>query len=393
MTRSAGSLKGAYGALNGVYWMLCCVAYAFSSNFLLARGYSNSQLGAIVAAGYVLGLVLQPVAASIADRTARAPVAVITAGTILTGGLALALLALPGRSLAVTTAQVLFLTQVSVLQPLVNAFAYYIERLGTPIPFGACRAAGSLSYGLLAAALGGLIRRSGENVIPASGLITAVLMAALMAWFATAGTPADAAEDRVAAQKKAAGGVLQNRSFRAVLAASALLYFGHTFQSGYLIQIVRGVGGDDADMGMLAMYVAVLELPAMFLFERLLRRFGCGRLLRCAAVCFAAKNLLVLAAGSLGTLYGAMSLQLGAFALFIPASVRYAGELSGPDDANRAQAYVTAMCTVGSVCASGFGGVLIDALGLRAAIGAAAVCSCAGAVIMTLGVKTARADK
>ena len=387
--KSSRSLNGAYGALNGVYWMLCCLIYSFSSNFLLGRGYSNSELGVIVAAGYILGLLLQPVAASVADRTVRAPVAVIAGGAAAVGLTALALLFLPGKSVAVTAVYGLFLTLVIMLQPLVNAFAYYIERMGTAVPFGVCRAVGSLAYGLLAAVLGGLIQRTGENVVPASGFFTAVLMVGLMAWFASAGTP-PAREDRPGPQTDPAGSVLRDRSFRALLLSAVLLFFSHSFQSGYMLQIVRGVGGGHRDMGLLTMYVAVLELPAMFAFELLSRRFSCGGMLRFAAVFFAVKNLLVLAAGSMGGLYMGMTLQLTAYALFIPASVRYAGELSGPRDANRAQAWVTAFSTAGSVCASGFGGVLIDRFGLRTAVAAAAASACVGAAVMVLGVRKAK---
>ena len=95
-------LRGAYGALNGVYWMLCCIIYSFSSNFLLGRGYTNSALGAIVAAGYILGLAMQTPAAALADRTARAPLAVIGGATAAVGLTTAMLLAMPGRSWTVT---------------------------------------------------------------------------------------------------------------------------------------------------------------------------------------------------------------------------------------------------------------------------------------------------
>ena len=186
---SSRSLRGAYGALNGVYWMLCCLAYSFSSNFLLGRGYSNSALGAIVAAGYILGLALQTPAAALADRTARAPLAVIGGSTAAVGAVTAAVLFLPGRGPVLTAVYVLWLALIIMLQPLVNAFAYYIERLGTAIPFGVCRAVGSLTYGVLAAVLGRVILRTGVNAVPAAGLVTAALMLALMAWFSRAGTP------------------------------------------------------------------------------------------------------------------------------------------------------------------------------------------------------------
>ena len=383
-------LRGAYGALNGVYWMLCCLAYSFSSNFLLGRGYSNSALGAIVAAGYILGLALQTPAAALADRTARAPLAVIGGSTLAVGAVTAAVLFLPGRGPVLTAVYVLWLALIIMLQPLVNAFAYYIERLGTAIPFGVCRAVGSLTYGVLAAVLGRVILRTGVNAVPAAGLVTAALMLALMAWFSRAGTPSPAAERDISS---GAGSVLKDSRFRALLIAAVLLFFSHSFLSGYMLQIVRGVGGDDADMGMLTMYVAVLELPTMFLFDRLLRRFSCAGMLRFAAVFFAVKNLLVLVSGSLGGVYGGMTFQLLGYALFIPASVRYAGELSGPQNANRAQAYVTALSTLGSVCASGFGGVLIDALGLRAALAITSASACLGALVMALGVRDKKTAK
>ncbi len=383
--KSGRSLRACYAALNGLYWMLCCLIYSFSSSFLLGRGYSNSGLGLIVAAGYVLGLALQPLAAALADRRARAPLWVIGGSAAAVGLAVLALLFLPGRGAAVTAVYVLFLALVIMLQPLVNAFAYYIEGLGTAVPFGVCRAVGSLAYGLLAAVLGWVVQRAGVGAVPASGLITAALTVALMVWFAGAGTPSEAA--RTESAQSDGRGVLRRRPFRALLAAGTLLFFSHSFLSGYMLQIVQNVGGGSGDMGMLTGWVAVLELPTMFLFERLLRRFSCGGLLRFAAVFFAVKNLSALAAGSVGGLYAAMGFQLISYALFIPASVRFAGQLSDPGGANRAQAYVTTATTFGSVCASGFGGLLIDALGVRAALAVTAGSACLGALVMVLGLR------
>ena len=385
MSRSM-RLRGAYAGLNGVYWMLCCLN-SFTASFLLGRGYSNSELGAVMAAGYVLGLALQQPAASLADRTARSPLAVIAAGTGLVGAAAAVLLALPGRSFAVTAVYVLFFAFIILLQPLVNGFAFFIERLGTTVPFGICRAVGSLGYGLLAAVLGRVVQRSGVNAVPLAGLLTALVMLGLMGWFSRAGTPPEAAAEKSAGPAAGSGSVLRDRRFRMMLLATALLFFSHSFLSVYMLQIVQNVGGNNEDMGLMTAFVAVLELPTMFLFDRLLRRVTCGGLLRFSAVFFAVKTTLVLAAGSLPAVYGGMFFQIFAYALFIPASVRYAGQISGPENANRAQAWVTVMTTVGSVCASGLGGVMIDRLGLKAALALAAICAAAGAAVMVLGVR------
>ncbi len=386
MARSGRALNGAYGALNGVYWMLCCLAYSFTGVFLLGRGYSNSQLGVIVAAGHVLGLVLQPVLASLADRPARAPLAVIAAVTGAAGLAAAGLICLPGKSWAVTVLTAGFLALVIVLQPLVNGLAYYLERLGAAVPFGLCRAVGSLAYGLLAAVLGRVVLRTGEIAVPAAGILAAAVLLLLAGLFARAGAP-DRARREEGGGASPAGGLLADDRFRRMLAATALLFFAHAVLSSFTIQIVENVGGDSGDMGLLTGYIAVLELPGMLLFERLLRRFSAGSLLRFSAVFFPVKTLLALAAGSVAGLYGAMFFQGLSYALFIPASVRWAGQMAGPDRVNRAQAWITAMITVGNICASALGGLLLDGAGVGWTLAAASASAAAGAALMVFGVK------
>ncbi|MCE2604310.1 hypothetical protein LH384_35040, partial [Pseudomonas aeruginosa] len=47
------------------------VASSFASVFLLARGYSSSQIGVTLAAANILAVVLQPMVADLADRIKR----------------------------------------------------------------------------------------------------------------------------------------------------------------------------------------------------------------------------------------------------------------------------------------------------------------------------------
>ena len=60
-----------YACIHGTYWMLYGVVCSFSSVFLLARGYSNSEIGVILAVANVAAVVLQPAAADLADRSRK----------------------------------------------------------------------------------------------------------------------------------------------------------------------------------------------------------------------------------------------------------------------------------------------------------------------------------
>ena len=49
-----------YACIHGTYWMFYGVASSFASVFLLARGYSSSQIGVTLAAANILAVVLRP---------------------------------------------------------------------------------------------------------------------------------------------------------------------------------------------------------------------------------------------------------------------------------------------------------------------------------------------
>ncbi len=384
--KSPRALNGAYGGLNGTYWMLCCVAYSFTGVFLLGRGYSNSALGAVIAAGHILGLLIQRPLAALADRGGKAPLAVIASVTAAVAAASAGLLLLPGMGPAVTALSACLLALVISLQPMVNGLTFYLERLGAAVPFGVCRAVGSVAYGLLAAVLGRLLLHTGEDAVPLFAMLAAGAVLALIAWFSRAGTP----EDGPGEAEKTGGKLRVRGPFLAMLAATALIFFAHAVLSSFTIQIVEDVGGDSGDMGLLTGYIAVLELPAMLCFERLYKRFSAAGMLRFAAAFFVMKPLVCFLARSVAGLYAAMSFQALSYALFIPASVRYAGEMSGHGDANRAQAWVTAMITVGNIAASLAGGVLIDRAGVKTALAIATVSAALGAAVMLLGVRGKR---
>lgn len=60
-----------YGAVHATYWMTYAIIGSFASAFLLGRGYSNSEIGVILAVGSVAAVFLQPVLADIADRSKK----------------------------------------------------------------------------------------------------------------------------------------------------------------------------------------------------------------------------------------------------------------------------------------------------------------------------------
>ena len=64
-------LNSTYGAIFGAYWIVYAVVSSFASVFMLAKGYTNSQIGITIAAANILAVVMQPLIADFADRSRK----------------------------------------------------------------------------------------------------------------------------------------------------------------------------------------------------------------------------------------------------------------------------------------------------------------------------------
>ena len=54
------ALTGQYSAVQGTFWMGYCVCISFAAVYLQGLGYTNAQLGVVMAVGNLLGAVLGP---------------------------------------------------------------------------------------------------------------------------------------------------------------------------------------------------------------------------------------------------------------------------------------------------------------------------------------------
>ena len=64
-------LNVGYSGIFATYWMVYGVVASFSSAFLLEAGYSNSEIGIILAVASIISCVIQPAIADVADRSKR----------------------------------------------------------------------------------------------------------------------------------------------------------------------------------------------------------------------------------------------------------------------------------------------------------------------------------
>lgn len=362
-----------YAIVQGFYWMSYCGAFSFAAVYLQYRGYSNTGLGLVVAAGCIAGFLLPQALAALIDRSER-----VTVFHCLWALLALqvliltALLFLPGHTALVSVLYALYLCLVTAVNPMNTQMSLELEFRFGHINYGAARGTGSLAFVPVSILLGILLERRGAGLLPVVNLLCLAAQLGILLCLDLS-VRADGAAGSVGLPRTHNGSstgefIRNNRRFFLLMLGTALIYFAHNLMNNFMINVVNNVGGDTSDMGMLHGYIAALEIPVMFLYDRLTHRISCAMTLRIAVTAFFLKALAVALATSMAGLYAACALQALSFALLTPAIVRYVNLYVDHRDSAKGQALAYGMVTLGNVFSSSIGGILFDALSVRQAL-------------------------
>lgn len=395
-------LNSGYGAIFGTYWILYAVISSFASVFMLARGYSNSQIGITLALANVLAVILQPLIADFADRSKR--LGVIGTTEIMTAAMLIftvGMFTFKGGTVALCVVFVLLIGFHTVLQPLFNSMAFSLEECGVAINFGISRAVGSLAYSIFVAAFGTVVELHGVDVMPVASEVTGLLLLASLAFTghyfrkAKAGQgsgSSDFPNDKKAQADYESEGedeeinlmqfIKRNRMFFILNLGIIGLYFSNAVLNFYMAQIVDGIGGTTEDMGRILGVMAFLEIPTMVFFKQLMNRFSCRTLLKVASIGFTVKIALCWVASSVIMLYIAQLFQLIGFALFLPGMVYFTNEIMSRGEAVKGQALYTTMITLTTVFSSLAGGWILDASGPKTLTFTATLATAAGAALI-----------
>lgn len=411
MKRSSRILNAGYANIFAAYWMFYGVANAFASAYLLPKGYTNAEIGIILAVGSVLAIFLQPIMADIADRSKKLSLLGVTqlsAGLLIV--LEATLFAMAHKSLALWVVFVMIIAWLTALQPLFNSLAFHLEESGVHIHFGVCRGMGSLGFALLTAVLGTFVEMWGANILPAVGELTlaGLLVTIIIVKREFEGCVKMKAQARSVGVDTGAGGdaevplplpldsvdkqeeinlwrfIHDNKLFLILNIGVIGLYFSNAVLNNFMLQIVNAVGGTSEDMGRVLAVMAFMEMPALFFFDKVKVRFSCQTLLKVAAVGFTLRVALIFLAKSMTVIYLAHIFQTLGFALFLPAMVVFIGDVMRHGEAVKGQAFFTAMTTVAAMISSVLGGIMLDVRDAHFMLLVSTLVTAAGALVIII---------
>lgn len=353
------AIWGAYGCL-----------FSFANRYLLAQGLSSMRIGLILGIATGASFLLQPLLTVLTDRfsvfSCRRILVLCTALMALSAAALLLRLSAP----VVVGLYALACVCLQVLPAFANALGMNAIHSGKTLNFGLSRGIGSVCFGVSAQLTVPLIDRFGLNAVPfCSALVGAVLIGAALAFPELETRGGDNGEQPT----PALAFFRANGRFAVLLVGIVLLYIGHNVLSNCMYQIAV-YKGDGSAQGTALLIAAVLELPAMFLFTKLLKLAKCERWLCVSCVFFSVRLGLTLLLPGVGGLYAAQVAQMLGFALFTVSSVYYVGMVIDKRDVVKGQTYLAVANTLGCLIAHFLGGALIDGVGVGMAL---AICTAA----------------
>ncbi len=380
-----------YALINILYFAGFCTIHAYAAVFLLDKGFTNTQVGIVLAAANILSALLQPAVAGIIDRGGRITnrIVILFSVLFLLLGCILLLIATNGFILVFTVFGLMYTIQF-VYQPIIIAMNFEYAQAGCDINFGLARGLGSAGFAVTSLFLGSAIESYGTNVIL---YVTIAVMIVSLIIVYTFKKPAVDGQANVDSEEfitdNDQSGQSQNffvryKKYTIFLVGTACLFFAHNAINDYMIQIIRNVGGNESQMGYATFLQAILELPVMAMIGILLKKFKVQHLLIFSAVFFFIKSLLILVATGMGGVYVSQACQMGAYALLIPAAAYYADNEMEARDKVKGQAYVNSAITIGGVFSNLVCGRVLDQFGVGSMLTIGMAVALAGAVIVTI---------
>ena len=392
---SRKSLNIKYMASQIFYFGAFAAMMGYASVYLLYKGFSNSTIGIILSLCSILAVFIQPALASFADNhkniEIRKIINTIVAIAII---LSVALLVIPTNQTLIFILIVAIFSLETTIMPLINTLAFIFEKYGIQINFGIARGLGSVAYALTSMALGYIVEWFSPDLLPICYVVFNALLFIVVHLFVL---PKNAQIVDADEESETEAEVQENvsllkfaskyKKFIVFLLGFVLVYFAHTIINNFFIQIITNVGGNSSDMGNAVFLAAMLELPTMAYFTKLSQKVNCGTLIKASIVLFLAKHAITYLATNMVMIYIAQVLQMGAYALFIPASVYYVNCKVDNKDIVKGQSFVTTSMTMSGVFANIIGGILLDAVGVSEVLLIGVILSLIGAVIVLFTVE------
>lgn len=374
-----------YSLVHATMWGMYAVIIYFAKTFLSDQGLSDAMCSLVLGVTAAASVFLNIGVSEVIKRTQK--IKLYTATIALA---ALILLGLGGmfmkNNVLALCGICLVLTLLQLAPGMCNSLGMDAIAKGAPATYAIARGIGSFAFATVSLCAGNLIAKYGTTAVPViGGAMTAALILAVL-WFhncAEKGLPEMPVEPKAIDGKRKDNFLAKNPMFTLLLVGASLMNISHYYLVVFLSDVTGALNLGSDVVGTAAAISTYVELPIMFGFALLTRKMRCNNLLRLSCFMFLLKCLgMTFATDAMGV-YLAHATQIVGYGLYAIASVTYAGEVMGKEDAVRAQSYLAGTISIGNVVAMATGGLM----SVETMLWVSTACAAIGSVVVLISAK------
>lgn len=378
-----------YGLLQATYWMLYCIGYGYVTYYLQSFGFAAGEIGILTAVFGLIAAFTQTRLGNLADTSERWGWKQLLSLLALANLATVVLMGIVSAKLATGLLFGVFLVLITSMMPLVNAACFAYQDKGVTIDFGKARGIGSLSYAAISYVLGRLTVSFGTLPIVVTGVIDTLILFLVVRSMEDVRATKSKTADEASTGSGSKGFFSKYPAFMLMVAGLVLLLTFHNAINTYMLQLMQNVGGDSATMGTAISIAAVCELPVMFGFSKISKRFSVQSLLLVCGLAYVARGLLLVFASNVWAIYAQQVLQMLSFAMYASASVYYTDLTMKPQDKVTGQALMSGVATLGAVIGNLFGGWALQLAGVSAMMVMLTAFAVVGTIVVAVSCKRA----
>ena len=352
-----------YLAAVGIYWMTMSLTMGMAVPYLAFLGFSNTEMGSVLAAANILSILISLLLASLSDKHgARGIVPLLASGLGIAAAAIGVLLFAPFSKALFAAAYTLLAAAILALGPILIKL-YFDLGQKTELPsFALFRAFGSLCFAFMSFFAGSVLKIKSIGTVPLINglciLFQLFCITLLRPALHTTGITRNYTRHNGYLSL-----VCGSTGFLCLLAGLFFIFMVHNNISSFKANILENLGAGASVVAHLNGVTVLAEIPMMALYSRI-RGTSSGKLLAISFFFFLLKIILITAATNIGMLFIAFSLQSLSFGLYSPAVVDYVNDHFPYEQAGRAQGIVGNIPTMGSVIGALLFGVMLDNLPL-----------------------------
>jgi MFS transporter, PPP family, 3-phenylpropionic acid transporter len=251
------------------------------------------------------------------------------------------------------------------------------------------RACGSVGFMVFAPVVGMIVDARGT-----ASIFFLLAPAMVMAAVASTTVPGRPDSVRAASMRKAPGVVLRHRPIVLYLVGTLAAWIALQAQVVFISVYFEELGAPSSVVGWAWTVAAAMEVPIMFAFPWLARRFGLERLILVGATILVVRQLANVVFTSPLILLACSVLQGAGFALTLIGGIMFVSLQAPKGTAATAQGILNSIGSLATIIAGGLGGQLAGLVGLRGLFAAASAMGALAVVLYAIAViPAARAGK